>query len=276
MKKIIFVFAFILILSGSTVFAQEKIENVGFIPGNIWYSKDPFFAGDSVSIHTIVFNSSEDGFSGTVLFYDSDKLLGKVPFSIGGSGQFKDVSIEWKVIEGYHKVFAVIKTPKLIRQGVGLAVILGSEKSDESEKFVRSREKGESATTTVKNFFDEKAEFAKEYAEKNLPAPVSESVSKLSSLLENVREEGKLWADGKGAEINEKIKKLNEEESLAKTLNKEAYKSALDRVEKPLSYVYAFLVSAISYIFGSKLFFYGGLLAMLYFIIRFLKRVFFF
>ena len=277
MKKIlIIIFSVAILIFPASLSAQEKIENVGFMPGNIWYSKDPFFAGDNISIYTIVFNSGTDEFSGTVLFYDSDKLLGKVPISLGANGQFKSVSIEWKALPGYHKIFAVIKTPKLIREGISSPVIIGNEKSDESEKFVRSLEKPESATTTVKNFFDEKAEFAKEYAEKNLPAPVSEAISKVSSLLESVREEGKLWGDERRVELNEKIKKLNEEEARTKSLNKEAYTSALDRVEKPLAYVYAFFVGAIAYIFCSKLFFYGGLLAILYFIIRFLKRIFFF
>ncbi|MEK7582164.1 MAG: hypothetical protein AAB488_02465 [Patescibacteria group bacterium] len=272
----IFIAIFSLFLGIMPVFAQEKVENAGFVPGNIWYSKDPFFAGDIVFIHTIVFNSSMDVFSGTVEFYDSDRLLGEVPFSVGANGGFKDISIEWKVVEGYHKIFALIKTPKMIRLGTSASITLGNEKSDESEKFVRSLEKPESATTTVKNFFDEKEKFAKEYAEKNLPAPIYKSVDTVSTTLEGARSTVKDWADQKGTELNEKILNIKKEESKYKALNKKEEKSALQITQKPLAYVYAFLVNAIAYIFGSKLFFYGGLMALLFFIIRFVKRTFFF
>ena len=96
--------------------------------------------------------------------------------------------------------------------------------------------------------------------------------------MEDVRVSGKLWADGKGAALNEKIKELTagEVKGVSASNITEPYKNALNKAEKPFAYLYVFLVSIISTIFGSKLFFYGGLLTLLFFIIRFLKRTFFF
>ena len=264
-------------LPGFSVYAENTINNAGFLPGNIWYSKDPFFTGDKIEIYTLVFNSGIYEFFGTVEFYDSDKFLGKTNVSVL-PGKFQKVPIIWEAKAGYHKFFAVIKNAKLIRQGIGTDIFLDNEKTKENDRFVTTQTTEESATSTIQKYIGEKIDFASQYAQNNLPAPVSESASKAGSVLEDVRVSGKLWADGKGAALNEKIKELTagEVKGVSASNITEPYKNALNKAEKPFAYLYVFLVSIISTIFGSKLFFYGGLLTLLFFIIRFLKRTFFF
>ncbi|MEK7143280.1 MAG: hypothetical protein AAB756_00445 [Patescibacteria group bacterium] len=278
MSKKLLILLFILFFFGSPVTqAEEKIGNAGFTPGNIWYSKDPFFAGDVVIVHTMVFNSGLDEISGTVEFYDAVTLLGKIPFNISPGGGFKNVTMEWKVNEGYHKIFALIQAPKVMRNGVANTITLDYYKTNESERFVKAREaKAESATTTVENYFDEKINFAKEYADKNLPAPISQTVNAVGAALENVRVASKTWVDKKGADVNKNIVKLKEAETKESALKEKDGGITVASLEKPFNYMYALALSAASSVFDSKLFFYGGLLVLIFFVIRFIKRKLFF
>ena len=50
----------VLILTGSFARADTAtIKNAGFIQGNIWFSKNPFFEGDTVRIYSAIINSSD-------------------------------------------------------------------------------------------------------------------------------------------------------------------------------------------------------------------------
>lgn len=53
-SKIFFFIILFFVFASPVALAQIKVDNAGFVPGNIWYSKDPFFASDSIEIHTIV------------------------------------------------------------------------------------------------------------------------------------------------------------------------------------------------------------------------------
>lgn len=276
-KKILFLFFTLLIFGNPAAFAEEKLSNAGFTQGNIWYSKDPFFAGDVVTVHTIVYNSSVEDISGTVEFYDSDVLLGKIPFNIKPSGGYKNVSMEWKVNVGYHKIFAIIKAPQIMRNGKLDPIALDYYKTNESERFIKANiNKVESATTTVANYFDEKINFAKEYAEDNLPAPITKSASAAANSIETIRIASKAWVDKKGAEVNKKIVKLKEDEAKKSAIGEKASNFTVASLDKPFNYMYALALSAVSSIFDSKLLFYGALLGILFLLIRFIKRVFFF
>ena len=150
---------------------------------------------------------------------------------------------------------------------------MSDEKTNESEKLVSKADKSISATSTITDYLNDKIVIANEYAEKNLPAPVAKSVSAIYSVLEETRQAGKLWADDKSAELNKKIVALSKGEVAGVSISKE---KTSDTFEKPLTYAYAFGADIISAVFGNKLFFYSGLLIMLLFVIRFIKRVFFF
>jgi len=262
MKLAYFSFFSIALFFAFPVLAQEKIENAGFLPGNIWYSKDPFTAGDRIDIHTIVFNSGGRSFTSTVEFYDGETLLGKREVTVSPNGGYSDVSIPWKVTEGYHKIYAVIKNTAVT-----------NNRTDESEKFVAAPTSAGNATSSAKTFVTEKLDVAKEYAEKNLPAPVLDTAQAGAGALEWLREESKAWADGKAADFNTKIAVL------ASAPSKDAVTDAgkfLGGAERPLAYIGAFAMSLAAMALDSKLLFYGGLFAILFFGIRFVKRTFFF
>ena len=63
------------------VFAVETLSNTGFVPSNIWYSKDPFYAGDNIRIYSVIFNGSAKDLRGRINFYNNKALLCTSEFS---------------------------------------------------------------------------------------------------------------------------------------------------------------------------------------------------
>ncbi|MEK7115354.1 MAG: hypothetical protein AAB862_00205, partial [Patescibacteria group bacterium] len=86
----------------------------------------------------------------------------------------------------------------------------------------------------------------------------------------------KTWVDKKGADVNKNIVKLKEAETKASALKEKDGGITVASLEKPFNYMYALALSAASSVFDSKLFFYGGLLVLIFFVIRFIKRKLFF
>ena len=93
------------------------LSNAGFLQGGIWYSKDPFFAGDTVRVYAALFNSSAEDIAGTVEFLDNKKPLGAADFFVERGGKFVQVWVDWKATEGEHLVEAVITKASVIRVG---------------------------------------------------------------------------------------------------------------------------------------------------------------
>jgi|TARA_Y100000310_G_scaffold288684_1_gene314547 hypothetical protein len=98
-----------LLLSPVVSFAQPAtIENLGFVTNPIWYSTEPFFAGKSVRVYTVLANSSEYDFSGTVAFYSNGKEIGSSRASLTREGDVQIVWIDWTPSFGNHSVVAKI------------------------------------------------------------------------------------------------------------------------------------------------------------------------
>jgi len=51
----------------------EAVTNTGFIPGQIWYSKEILVEGETVNIHTAVWNGEKESFMFKVEFYDKNR-----------------------------------------------------------------------------------------------------------------------------------------------------------------------------------------------------------
>src|SRR3989344_4963797 len=80
-----------------------QTSNAGFVPGNIWYSTDPFEEGDKIKIYTLIFNPDARELSGTVIFFDNSIFLGKKDFVAPAKG-VKDISIDWTAAAGSHSI----------------------------------------------------------------------------------------------------------------------------------------------------------------------------
>jgi len=118
---------------------QAQDSNAGFVPGNIWYSPDPFEEGDKIKIYTVLFNPDAREFSGTVIFFDKTTFLGKKDFKVGARSVL-DVSIDWTVSVGEHVIFAKIENAKfLISAGKYEEVYLLGNQTEESERTVKKK-----------------------------------------------------------------------------------------------------------------------------------------
>jgi len=102
MRWLLFVF---LLFPTSWVFAQGL--NAGFVQG-IWYSKTPFFAGDTVRIYTAIQNNSGFDIQGTVEFVVNGKSIGESSFS-ALTGRIAETWADWNVLQGNHSVAVHIK-----------------------------------------------------------------------------------------------------------------------------------------------------------------------
>lgn len=249
--------------------AQTKVvENSGFVPGNLWFSKTPSTVGETVKIYTMVWNGSSDDVSGTVSFFDNDTLIEKQSFILAGAGSSKILSVSWKVGEGYHKIYAQITESSGGARGTKASqVSLEYGKTSEAEQFIGApTPKGSGATTTAANFVDQKIDYAKGYAENNLPKPVVDVTKATASTTESAREGIKSWSDAQISGLKKSMD-LN---------SKKPVSGGGFDIKGPLSYVELFLLSILSFITGSIWICYGLFVVVTFFILRFIKRKFFF
>ncbi len=115
----------------------QTAKRFGFIEGNIWYSKDPFFDGDKIRIYSGVVNSTGQDITGSVEFYDGTTLIGKVDFSAVGNGTLQQVWTDWTATKGTHKITAKIIQANIAKVGGGTEpVTLTSNSSGEDNRFV--------------------------------------------------------------------------------------------------------------------------------------------
>ncbi|MDP3880954.1 MAG: hypothetical protein Q8Q32_02135 [bacterium] len=133
MKKVLLFLIFSLIFSGQ-VFAQSQLglparvltvnaaqadvqAGVGFIQGNIWFSKSPFFAGDNIRIYTAILNSEDEDVIGTIDFFDNGTKIGTTDFQAAQGASLEQVWIDWTASEGEHNIYAQISQLKLSLPG---------------------------------------------------------------------------------------------------------------------------------------------------------------
>ncbi|MFA5997516.1 MAG: hypothetical protein WC791_03450 [Candidatus Paceibacterota bacterium] len=117
--------------------ADLPIKNAGFVPANIWYSKDPFFVGETIRIYTIVFNGSTYDIEGTVEFLDGGVPIGKTSFSISSGGRVRDLWIDWKATEGKHIITArIVDGTASLAGGKKSAIALDNTETGKSERTI--------------------------------------------------------------------------------------------------------------------------------------------
>ena len=113
------------------------LSNAGFLQGGIWYSKDPFFAGETVRVYAAIFNSGQNDISGKVEFLDNQKSLGKSDFFVERGGKFSQVWIDWNVDKGRHSVEAIITKASLVGPGGVLTPVeIAQTKAQEDSRLV--------------------------------------------------------------------------------------------------------------------------------------------
>lgn len=110
--------------------------NAGFLSDNIWYSQDPFFAGNSVRIYSGIFNSSDVDIAGRVEFFDNGFSIGTADFSVEAGGNLVRVWTDWEANEGDHAILASIVEAKIITAGKEAAIDLSRSQTQEDFRYV--------------------------------------------------------------------------------------------------------------------------------------------
>ena len=137
MKHVILAFILFFSLTSSVWGATDtSVQNAGFVPANIWYSKDPFFAGDNIRVYTVIFNGSSYDLTGAVEFLDNDIIIGRDDFSVPKGGSVRDVWVAWKATEGKHVITARTVGVTTVESGKKISIALGNTEAGKSERIV--------------------------------------------------------------------------------------------------------------------------------------------
>lgn len=277
----------IFILFATPAFAVgPAIDNAGFVQSNIWYSKDPFYAGDKIRVYTVIFNGSAYDLSGAVEFLDNGAPINKADFALASGGRVRDLWVDWKATEGKHTITA--RFANVIADGPNgkETAVLASAEAGKSERVVEPDPVAKAALAKIE---DAKAAEASARASAKvenviqavsgvIPTPVKEGVFSGKTFVEEFRigeaYQLKLAKENKQKEIA--VIKANEVKALTagtKTVRSQT-DAMLNTAEKPFAYVMLALLTLAQYFFQWQILFYGVLIYILYRLIRWgAKRV---
>jgi len=278
MKKY-FIFFILIYLIGANIVFAGSITATGFIPGQIWYSKDTIIEGDTIKIYTAVWNNATSPLSVRVEFYDQNVVLGTRDIIVE-SQELKETSVSWKVTAGDHVITAKIISPSVTISGKKQEVIIDNTLTESSRKFVPVVIKtinGDPATSSdiIKNQIDK----ATSGIENILPESVSTPLTKNLDIVSSFREKTLAGISEMKDDTRKTIDMLSLKEKVGilpvnktntnVTTNKT---STNDGVEKPIAYVKLFFLSILSFIFGSNLVFYALIVLVLFLVFRWIYR----
>lgn len=84
----------------------EEGANAGFVNG-LWFSRHPFFAGETVRLYAALQNNSGFDIKGEAAFFDKNEKIGEANFSVV-NGRLLEVWTDWHVSEGNHAISVAI------------------------------------------------------------------------------------------------------------------------------------------------------------------------
>lgn len=264
---------FFLILSIFPVCKVYAQSNAGFVRGNIWYSKDSLEEGDKVKIYTAIFNPDSRELSGAVTFLDNTIFLGKKNFVVGTKG-VKDVSIDWTATVGTHTIFGRIDGAKfLVSAGKYEEADLTENETEKSSRTV-SKKITSKTTEEIKSGLSisdiaSSIENTEKFVEEKTPDYVIKPVVSTLNAVENFRQDTATLSNNKNEEIKNEIKTLDNKKTGT------TIKTQTNRFLKPFKYVELFFLYLISFIFNNKFIFYGVLVLVVFFILRYILRLIF-
>lgn len=271
MRKIFFIFS-LLIFSfiGTPVFA-DSLDISGFIPGQIWYSKDNLVEGDTVNIYTAVWNAGDSSLAVRVEFYDKKVVLGSRDVSLV-SKELESVSIPWKITSGDHTISAKIISSSLDVSGKKQNVILENNETSTSKQFVSVKTpQADNTSELTKNAVQDQVDKVSDSISSVVPSGVSDSVSTTFGTVDDFRSESyekvKIAKENSKKNLEEiKIKESNQNQ------NTTGDKTDMGGVEKPIEYVKLFLLSVLGFILGSRIVFYILVTLVVFYILRAIYR----
>jgi len=270
MKKY-FIHAVILfsLFLGLNVYAEVSI-NSGFIPGQIWYSKEPLKEGETVNIYTAIWNGESSNILVKVEFYDKNVILGSRDISIN-SLELKDVFIPWKVTSGDHIISAkIISSTSAI--GNKEKIILSRDKTSNDKQSIPVIVKDSSGVPiSEKNPLKSQIDKTSSDIQNIIPTEVGDLASEVFTFVDDFR-------NNTFIKVNEIKEKAKDEISLIKNEPKTIKSDSIEKsniqesINKPLTYLKLYLFSILYFILKSKIVFYILLVLIIFYILRFIYR----
>lgn len=281
-------------LSVGITFAETAVfKNGGFPQKGIWYSKDLFFDGDKIRIYSAIYNSSQYELLGTAEFYDNDKGIGKVDFSVSGGGRIKDVWIDWQATGGNHKISAKIISAKILKSGsTAEPIILQNNQTGVDERFIDIDTDKDGVGNIIDNDDDNdgrtdgvEIQQGTDPLKKDSPLPPTDLETKFPSGTPILSAASKTvdFVIKTAKTTTKAINKLADSQSKKIEAKKEEVKKEIEQInndnddnkkespktEKPLKYAYLTALSLAGFILDKKILLYLLLAFILYKLLKF-------
>lgn len=276
-------FLLIILIFGFTFPLAYSYAATGFVPGQIWYSPEKLSEGETVKIHTVVWNGGDASLQTKVEFYDKNVILGTRDVTVL-AGQLKEVSISWKITSGDHTISAKLISSSVTSNGKKEIITLDNTKTEESKIFIPvtiSKINGEPATSSdiIKNEINK----AESKIGDVIPASISTPVSDTFSKLDFIRDDTFLKIDEAKKETKTRLDLMNTQSSSGKVLDTKNKDSKINTTntetevvssptDKPIAYIKLFFLSILAFIFGNKIVFYGLIVIVTFLILRAIYR----
>lgn len=268
-------FLFLLIILPAVCWAfsvnAEVSNNSGFIPGQIWYSKETLTEEETVNIHTAVWNGEKNSLSTKVEFYDKNVILGSRDVIIAPL-ELKDVYIPWKITSGDHVISAKIISSTLTISDKKEKVVLDRIATSNDRQFVSVVVKNEAGKiVSGDNLLQTQIDKTSSKINSIVPEKVRTSISNIFTLVDNFRD--KIFT--KVTIIKDKTQKeidllKNKDKTVEETLTGKS--NIEDATNGQITHIKLFLLSVLVFIFGNKIVFYGLLILIVFYILRGIYR----
>lgn len=267
MKKFLLCTSFILASFAPCAYAQVS-STTGFIPGQIWYSKEPLVEGDTVTVYTAVWNGDPQPLSARVEFYDKNVILG-VRDIVVPKTSLQDVSISWKVTAGDHTLSAKIISSSVTLGSKKESITLDRAVTSEDRQFVAVViKKVDGAPASSADVVKSQVDKAGASLDTILPQSVSKPLSDSANSLDTFRDTTYTHIASALTDTKKYLESTPKKEVKASESSKAsvAETKPLDATEKPIAYIKLFFLTVLGFVFGNKLVFYG-IIAFIVFVI---------
>lgn len=247
--------------------------NAGFVPANIWYSKDPFEEGDKIKIYTLIFNPDSRQLSGMLVFFDKETLLGNKNFTLAG-GSAKDIYINWTVNAGSHNIFAKIQNAKfLLPNGKYEDANLGEDKTQESSRTITKKISKDPTNNTATNdavLGENTVQNIQKIIGENTPEFITKPIIITTNAVEKFREDVGATSYNKKEEVKTEIEALNKTPPPSLDPKSPDSKIESSKILKPFKYIELFFLNLFSFIFNNAIAFYIFISAIVFLISRYI------
>jgi hypothetical protein len=232
----------------------------GFIPNPIWFSKDRFYAGETVKISTVIHNDLQNTITGSLVFLDGKNQIGTTDFSLAPSA-IKPLSINWRARAGAHEIRAQIENAQKINaDGTKTAIELSQSQTASTRKIVEADPAQTADPKSVLENSEAGAAFgqagtliqnALATLEEKLPPVVTETASKIGEAIET-------WRTDTGKVLGESTKKAESSKAATSTNGLEIGNLAATislGAQKVLAFIFQNAIAF--YLVAVTLFFFG-------------------